>query len=270
MKKTACLLFAFVIVVLLQSCSSVPMNYYQLFELKSDDVFQVENEMVFENKDVVIKYNFWQEYGISSFSVYNKTDYDLQIDLTNSHLIINDLAKTYFRNSSITESSTSTLSSSEVYKHRNIFLPDEIETTMGSQSGTSITYNEENIMKIPAKSYKIISGFDIYNELIRHCDLLRFPNSKKNVTPVNFDVSNSPVNLRNIVSYSVLSNPPKEDKIINSFFVNTVTNYPAYLFFTEIREEFCEQKYSSVVNVYSAPNRFFIPYTFQKWNRFKR
>ncbi len=269
MKNINFIFVSFIVIVILQSCSSVPMNYYQLFEVKSNDVLLQNNELVFENRDVKITYNFWQEYGISTFSVYNKTDFDLQIDLTNSHLIINDFAKTYFRNSNFTESATNAVSSSKVYKNRNIFLLDAVETTSGSQTGTSITYMEERNIVIPSNSYKIVSGFNISDEVVRHCDLLRFPSGKKHITPVNFEMSNSPVNLKNIVSYSILSNPPKDDKIVNSFFVSTVTNYPQYMFSAEVTKVFCGQEYDSIEYIYSAPNKFYIPYKLIEWAKLK-
>ena len=262
MKNINFIFVSFIVIVILQSCSSVPMNYYQLIEVKSNDAILKNNELVFENRDLKITYNFWQEYGTSTFSVFNKTDNDLQIDLTNSHLIINDFAKTYFRNSITSESTSYAVSSNSKSK--------SAESITSNQSESSITFNEERNVIIPSKSYKIIQGFNIASELIRHCDLLRFPSGKKHITPVNFDNSNSPVNLKNIVSYSVLSNPPKEDKIVNSFFVSTVTNYPPYMFLAEVTMEFCGQEYESIEYVYSAPNRFYIPYLYERWNQLRR
>lgn len=76
--------------VLMCSCSS----YYQVYQADSSDpsVTVQGDNLVFEDANCKIYYNFGKEAGDISFYVFNKTDQNLYLDLRQSSFILNAMA----------------------------------------------------------------------------------------------------------------------------------------------------------------------------------
>ncbi|MCK5822666.1 MAG: hypothetical protein KAG95_01590, partial [Bacteroidales bacterium] len=82
-----------ILIVLLSSCTK---NVYQVIETSSNDVAESENSYIFENDNLKVSYNFWAEAGRMYFTVFNKTEKSIFIDLNRCHLIVNQKSFNYY------------------------------------------------------------------------------------------------------------------------------------------------------------------------------
>lgn len=168
------LYYSFFISLLFLSCSA---NRFQVFKM------QVENE--FENEDIKVFCDFWEEYGNSGFSVYNKTNKPIYINLPATHSIINLEAKTFYQGKSWTEKlnqKSITINDIGVKEVRNTSLEE--------------TTRQQKVVIIPANSYKKLDGFEI-------CGVYRENNfDSKTKGEKQFTESNTPAMVKNIINYS--------------------------------------------------------------------
>lgn len=282
---------------LINACSST--TFYQLYKTESSDTQKEAKSMIHENEDVKIIYNFWDEYGNSSFLLFNKTESDIYVDLKKSHLIINGIANTYFQNSTFAESSSSSYSigsssMTNYYKNMSIALINNssfyghsssniIETAASSLSsylakskstvakGQSVIKTEQDVICVPSKAAKVFSGFSLNVNLFRDCDLLRFP-PKNKIPSKNFNTNSTPFTLKNIISYGFEETRPESNVSIETkFWISEISNYPESAF-TETRySKFCEEKSNTKQSyfLFNGPDRFYISYKKRANEEFK-
>ena len=277
------------VTLILSSCA--PTVFYQLYNTESSNVEMNENRIIYENDDIKVVYDFWGNQGNSDFLIINKTDSNVFIDLNKSHLVKNGIAKTYFQNRTFSESSSSSLSvrnyysSSYLNKSTNSFgnvyysngfgiANSQINTsgnlsTSSSKSksiiakGFSVTYIEKDIICIPKNSAKIFNGFSLNTDIYRDCDLLRYP-SRKSIESKKFDKENTPLNIKNIITYSFDENNSNSLKEIeNNFWVSEISNYNSTEFYKVKYPEYCGEKsqYLKRYYLFYKPNRFYIKYS---------
>lgn len=98
------------LVLLLSSCSTL---YYQVYTVKSDNVKEQNNALVYENDDCQIIYNLWKDGGRAGFIFFNKTDKNIFVDLNKCFFIKNNKAYDYFLNRSTSFNNSSTLSQTD-------------------------------------------------------------------------------------------------------------------------------------------------------------
>lgn len=270
-----------IVAVLFNGCATT--TFYQLYETNSDDVSIRNNDLLYENDDIKVVFNLWENFGNSGFLIYNKTDSSIYIDLKESHLIVNNIAKTYYQNRTFSESSSvlnahqvqATSSMSSTSGNTNVFNgygSANIQTNLtGVASSTSsksqsavkeessVTYIEKDIINIPPESAKIFNGFYLNNTLYRDCELLRYPSSK-NIKSKSFKKENTPLYFKNIISYGY--EPGNLKEIECDFWVSEITNYPKDEFYEKRYPEFCGDKstYSKNYFLFNKPNRFYINY----------
>jgi hypothetical protein len=276
------------VVFLLSGCSTT--TFYQLYKTESKDVQNVPEGMVFENDDVKVVYNFWDDYGNSSFQLFNKTESDIFVDLKKSHLILNGIANTYFQNRTFSESSSSSVSfggttTSSYYKGISTALLNgyyfdgfgSASSTVNSISslsslttknkstvseGYAVTTMEQDIVCIPAKAGKTFSGFGLKNSLFRDCGLFRFP-TKKKITTKSFTANSTPLTIKNIIAYGFNETMHDSFKSIKTdFWVTEISNYPEPEFTESKYPEFCGEKakYQQKYFLFDGPDRFYISY----------
>ena len=292
------LILAFIATVIFSSCSPYSSSYYQLFETQSEETKVNENNMIFENEHIKVIYNFWGDYGNSSFLIFNKTDSNIFIDLSKSHLVINDIAKTYFQNRTFTESSSRSFSVADfgstsylvensksngsayyttgygiANSHTNTIATHNIASSSSKESvakGYSVSYVEKRIVCIPSNTAKIIEGLNINSTLYRDCYLYRFPKQKVILTK-EFDKETSPIIIKNIITYGFNEFDFSKPEIVeNIFWVSEITNYPNQFFFTAKYDTNCEQRSQFPVTFYlfDNPNNFYIKYYKSPSNEF--
>lgn len=259
MKKYYYILF---LVFALSACTS--QNYYQLLETESNNALTQDGSIVFENKEISIVFDLWGDKGNGSFSIYNKTEKDIFVDLKRSHLIINDVAFTYFQNRNFSSKKVSILSpaSDEVIREQqSIKLPGVSPKPASVQSNESVVFFEERIICIPPQSKQMIFGFNLLENIYRDCNLFRFPTNKQIFTS-EFTNENSPYVYRNRISYAFEEEFTSVKTFENSFFVKKITNYPEKEFVKYESLKFCSDSsiYSTEVYPFYKPSSFYIKY----------
>lgn len=269
--RTKTLMGVIALSLLTISCSTI--NYYQLYKTSStSNLSKEEKGLVYEDQNCTVTYNLWNEGGDAGFKFYNKTDESIYLNMEESYFILNDIANNYYGNRIITRSSEEILEVSKktgfsttsfgifnTYYSPQLF---SIGTTsaagVSSSQGHSISYTEEKVVVIPAKTAKIIAEYSINNAVIRNCELLRYP-KKKQVKPVSYSSANSPLTFSNRITYKVGDGSPI--KFENSFYISEVTNYPSEEFFETVKEKDCEGKSkSNKIYKYAASDAFYVTY----------
>ncbi|WP_321481306.1 hypothetical protein [uncultured Bacteroides sp.] len=261
-KKTVLLIC---VTLALISCNK---NFYQVYNIKSDDVKTNDNFLVYENEDCKILYNMWSEYGNPGFVLYNKTNQDLFVILSRSFYIENGIAYDYYQNQ-ITEKSvflsekqntsfsflTSLANStqSETYKYRNY------KNKIGLSS--NVLSIENPILCIPPKSSKSILKYNLRNKYEESCKQ-KLNHPKRKVVLSKFDKESTPLKFRNRISYSFNKDGNSTKNIDNQFWLSDITNY-SQKGATKIEKiKNCKTKLEQSIKVFtiSAPNKFYITY----------
>ena len=249
-------LFLAVVVAMFASCAP---SSYQVFSLKPIKA-NLGDKLVFENEDIKVGYNFWSQYGNSSFAVFNKTDKPIYVDLGNTHFVLNDIANTYFRNrsfssgSSVTRGHSSSVSfgsgNSNTNVNSNSYSSGSASVygnqVYGSSSGTknkristsssswgfgisdsyavsesnSTTTVEQRVIAIPPKSMKIVRGFIVTNNLYTKGGFARRYKETK-----QYNNQTSPINIKNVIAYKF--DELSSDNILfeNVLYLNSICNY---------------------------------------------
>lgn len=228
----------FIIIILsiiFTSCSSNLSIFYQIYETKSDNVTFVNEDYYYENSEIKISYDFWNEYGNPGFTIYNKTQKNIYLNLEDSHFIINGIAHDYYLNRTFTNSITesSGLNTTETtYRAKRNNLVDFVDLISGkgkksgssestssitlSSSENSVSYSEKKVIIIPSNSSKIINEYEVNYNVYRGCNFLRFPDEDE-IKPIQFTKENSPYVFSNIICYSI-DKDLKNQKIISNDF----------------------------------------------------
>ena len=230
MKKLV--LFALLTVFGLTSCETA---YYQVYEVKSSDLVQKENSMVYENSDCKILYNLWSEKGDIQFIFENKTDRDLFLDMNQTFFIKNKAAFNYYNNRTYQTQSFASFdygySTRYSYWSNGTFWPTQYSLKAGSANSkarislsTGISTKEFEFICIPANSFKVFNYFTINPEFIRTCEKAKdYP--KKQSTVVTYNEQESPLKFRNRISYSFDKNGSSLQQVENSFWLSSIRNY---------------------------------------------
>ncbi len=263
-----------VILFLITSCSN-PV-YYQLFKTESSGIEKKEAVATSSNDDIEITYQLWSEYGSSGFTIKNKTNEHIFIDMYLSHLIVNNVAHTYYQGRTTGSSrtvgtnlnlirSSSWLQAQKGYNKVNAAS----SSTSASQNQTienkaSISYVELRVISIPPNSIKTITqGKNLTAGSYSHCDLKESP-SQKEPSVMKFDESTTPLHIRNYISYKVGENATEYKKMEDIFWVSEISNYSQRQFITNKKVEYCDGGPSSTTVPtfkYYDPSSFYIKYS---------
>ncbi len=262
--------------------SCVAPSYYQVYSTKSENLKKSGNALQFENEYCLITYNLWGNGGNVGFTIYNKTEKNLIVNLEDSYFIMNDLANNYYKNRIYSYSSNSGTSNSNFSTNSTSILLNSLQSSSSntasrtnassttnsnsigtlSSRGYSISYNEEKTVCIPSKTAKYISEYSITNLLYRDCELVRYPINKSDIKTLNFSKETSPFRFSNIITLKVEDSNTYQ-KIENDFFVSEIANLPEKEMKISQYDEFCGKKSQTLSQYfkYNAPDRFFLFYT---------
>lgn len=268
--------------------------------------------LLYENEDCIVLYNLWGKGGEAGFIFYNKTNKVIHIDLSQTFFLRNGIAYNYYTPQTITQTTSSsvgvatTTSYAESYsaaksvsagtgsstsiKHGNRSTGTSAATSASASWGaavlgnasvsdmasfsksTSVATTEEPVLSIPPQASKVISHYDIAEELFVDCDLNKYPSDSAHIS---FSEEDSPLTFANYISYRVGDN--KDVNVIeNQFYIADIYNYaePYALVYVE-REKTCdnvltpdEQQqqryikpiYDAYVNI-SGDNSFYFTYS---------
>ena len=97
------------VTIFLSSCSQV-YHYVQVFETKSlsNSIQKQGDGLVYEDTTCAIYYRFWADGGDAGFSIYNKTNQIIYVDLSKSFFVRNGTAYDYYKDRSWSQTETST------------------------------------------------------------------------------------------------------------------------------------------------------------------
>ncbi len=241
-----------------------PSTYFQLLETDTSQSTVKDKEFFYENDNLIISYELWGNKGNASFKIFNKTDKDIFIDLKRSHLIVNDIAYTYYQNRKFSVKPIPVLSAAtdeQLEELRKVKLPGVLMKNLPVQSNEAVEFLEERIVCIPPKSAQIVNGFSLINSIYRDCVLYRFPSSKQEFY-VEFKKDNTPFSFRNRISYAFDENF-KDLKIFeNDFFVNKISNFTETNFIKYEKLSFCNDSSNIEIQMspFYKPSSFFIKY----------
>ncbi len=248
---------------MLFSCSV--KDYYQVYKTSPEDINSgkkstvTKNGIIFNEKNCTISYNFWDEGGDIGFTIFNKTESDLTIDLTKSYFVLNDWAQEYFQNRTFSKSSSSGTVMT-TYRYPYYWNVNKVAGT--SSNSFSTAYVEKPRITIPAKTNINISEYHITNQLLTSCDLPKYP-SRKNVKSLKYEKTNSP-----FVFYNIITCICKGDteRMENKFYVSEITNYPLPEIVKTIYKNDCGQTLVVSQKIFKdiTPDKFFIHYILDK------
>lgn len=249
------------IIMVFSSCS--PIHYYQLFEAKPIGNIPIENQVVFEDENCRVVYDLWDRRGDMGFTIYNKTDSYLSLDLSKSFLVINGAVYDYFLNRTYTTSSASGLSATAATSTPYSWSTGVVATSGSSSSGASSSIIEKFNRTLPPKTHTRISQFSVTKELFFDCDFVVYPEKGK-ISSVSFDESNTPYEFYNLLNYSLEdsaeNSAPIEMK--NTFYIHKISNYPEEMFFDYQKEDECGNTLYSPKRYFkfAQPNSFYLGY----------
>ncbi|MDT8394323.1 MAG: hypothetical protein RQ761_10785 [Bacteroidales bacterium] len=266
------LLFILMIGIIISSCS--PKTFYQVYKTQPiGDISTGDNSLKYEDENCILIYDFWEYGGNIGFRFYNKTYDDIYVNLDKCFFILNGSSFNYFKHRVYTYSKgtgVSSISSGTAsvavtgLNTYNLIQTNQLAATSTAElmasRGYSVSYAEEMIVCIPAKTSKLISEYLINNTLIRDCDLYKYPKNKQ-INTLIFTRDNSPLVFSNRITYTVGDSEENID-FENEFFVAEITNYPEDEILESKYGEFCGQK-SMLKDEYfkdAAPDKFYIEY----------
>lgn len=248
--------FSLVLVVILTSCA-VP-NYYQLYKTNFEGGKIDNNKIVFEDNNCRISYNFWNSGGDVGFSIYNKTDTDITINLTKTFFVLNGVAYEYFQNRVYSNSSSiaTSLSSYRFSNYRYSNQTSSSSAALSSSYGTA--FNEKPELTIPPKTLISISEFTVVESRYVNCGLTKFP-TRRDIKTISFDKKNSPFVFYNLITYSSKSDTIRLE---NNFYVSEITNLPESEVFTDVDTSICGRKIFPPTKAFKneTADRFYIKY----------
>lgn len=237
--------------------SSCAMDYYQVYKTNSDNGIVIKNQIVFEDNNCSVHYNLWKEGGDVGFSIYNKTESDLTVDLSKTFFVLNGVAFEYFKNRTFSKSSNSgTTVTSYNYPY---YWNHNVAKVAGTSSlSFSTSYIEKPKLTIPPKTLINISEYNVTNTRYTICDLAKYP-TRKNIKTINYSKDNSPFVFYNLITYSTKSDTLRLE---NKFYVSEITNYPSTEMFTGIDTSACGRKLAIPIQVFKnvTPDKFYIKY----------
>ena len=245
------------IALLLTSCAVT--NYYQVYKATPENGAIVNDRIVFEDSNCIVDYNLWSSGGDVGFRIYNKTQQDLNVYLDRSFFVLNGVAFRYFLNRTFSKSSSY---GAAVTTLRNPYFWNQPSSqTLGANSSSGATYEEQPVMIVPPKTLIYISEYAVTNSRFTDCDLPKYP-AFGAAAVLKYDMNNSPFVFSNLITYSTTSDTVRME---NKFYVNEIGNFPSSVLFTKVDTTTCGKKLDIPKYVFknTSPNVFYINYTRQ-------
>ncbi|GEM_PF-6405330 len=233
-------------VLAFSSCSS---TYFQVVNLSySDNVKISGNNLSSQNEDLEILYNFWGNGLFMRFDLINKTDKEIFIILPQSFYIKNDFAVPYSESRETSSNTTAAMVTSSAAAVTT--------TTQRNQ-----TFANPQFACIPPHSFITIGSYAIITERFTDCN----PNNsfpKKSHT-ADFKQNDSPLCLKNRITYSFNRDFSDTHYIENIFFVSSFTNSEGKN--TEVEIPACDYSVEKSETIEQPiqeplPNMFYIKY----------
>lgn len=241
---------------MLGACSA---RYYQIYEVKGNNVVREDGYLVFRDENCSVLYNFWGNGGFAGFTVVNNTDSILYIDMAKSFFTRNGMTFDYFEDAVYVSGS----GKSSFYADGPLGFSVSRRNYGGGRNGAGTTevYNvdayglsgespsryrftvrqERPVLLLPPRGARMISKFVLWNSAPYSDD-----ECGKDLVPAEkvsqaYSVRTSPLVFSNFITYSV-GERGKPVHIDNLFYVSEITNMTASEALTEESYR-CEGEY---------------------------
>jgi len=253
-KSNTIIIFLFLIFT---SCA--PVTYYQLYETKSVGSTQNKHYTVFEDEYCRLSYDLWSKGGDAGFTIYNKTDDYITLDLSKSFFVVNGEVYDYYLDRRYTVSSGATVSAGGAQSIPYYWSTGTLAVGASSSTSSSSSISEKDTRILPPKTYLKIKQFAITNFRYRDCDFVSYPASDKFST-VTFEPSESPYHFYNLINYLIDDSVSVEMK--NEFYVEKISNYPKKLFIGYYDKGKCGEtyRYAMPFFMHSGSDKFYLEY----------
>lgn len=212
---------ALFLLTILSGCGS----YVQVIETKTENT-KIEDDMyVYENDSIKITYDFWQEKGLLSFTIYNKLNRPVYVDWKKSSYINKGVKRNFWEDTE----STKTLEKRSGYSYRQSSLTSSFTNSINTSS--SETVKPEKITFIPPKSNYTRSQFFLlpipFLKIKNYPNIKEMPklNSENKIVKYqekDFRKDETPLVFRNFLSLSYSENFDKEFYVDNEFYISKV------------------------------------------------
>lgn len=263
------------LILMLTSCKEL---YFQVYTLDSNQLKMQNNCMEYKNTDCRVTYNFWSNGGIVAFAVENLTDKDIFVNMNESFLVVNGNAHNYFEDKTYTCGTTNTVelgygeSLSVSITGKNFWDRQKYESgtaaaaaSISSKSSVfnSVSQKEQEVICIPARSFKVFSKFclspDLYVKCVKDVD---YPSKK--ASAVTFTSENSPLKINNRFTYG-FSKENMDKHFDNVFWLSEIVNYSEKSAIEKKREQGCYDVYDHKVRRFKigTPSQFYKDYNYK-------
>jgi hypothetical protein len=248
--------------ILASLTSCVSTNFIQVYKTETDKKLVYKDSLyVYEDDNCIVSYNLWEEGGNIGFKIYNKTDKNIYLNLKECFFVINGIANDYYKNRVVSYSGgVGTASSFSNYYTIGATGIDKNSLSKSLSFGYSVSISQNEQIIIPPKSAKLLSEYNINNDLIRTCDLLKYP-KKRDIKTASFSKEQSPLVFGNRLAYCLegSANPIRSN---HDFYVSEITNYPEKVAYERSSIEFCGQKSTETIQriKYTSSDKFYIKY----------
>ena len=285
---------SFLLPLLLLAVTSCATAFQQIATISSPQMRLADDgRFAYLGDGVEIDYNFWSENGQVCFVLTNKTDKDIYVDLSRSHLVVNGMTFDYYQNRTFSTQSSSTLVRSFGYGTSSTFAQaagagaaygesygysaaavavgaaagrsrtDSYSgrTTTSNTVNKSIEYIEREGVWVPALASRLFCEFSLLDAPFRKCGFARNPAKKEQAT-LSFNEKNSPYTFDNMLMLVV---DGKDHRLVNSFYISNIANILRdQTYETDSAVDCNGAKTGETIHIYkfSAANRFFINYDF--------
>lgn len=203
--------YLFGFLILLSSCSSQYVCYVRSNSITSDTT-----KLTYENDTLKINYNMWANGGKFSFTITNKLNVPIYIDWKKSSLIVGNTSIPYWQDEDKINSNSS-----------GININKERKLSMSNTQSNGVIIHLDRITFIAPLSNFDVNGFDLSNFTYWGFNEKNgIKDQKKNITTWTYTNSNTPLVLRNFITYSLTEKMEKELRIDQSFFIFKVLLMP--------------------------------------------
>jgi hypothetical protein len=205
---------------------------FMVLDTQSTQVKPQADYLLYETDTLQVRYSFWFERGLMSFTVYNKLNVPIYLDWKKSSYIENSKKYNYWADTEFTESAA--------IRYEGVLIAPNYQGA--AIVGRSNKTKEERIVFIPPKSYIYRSSYYLLdNETVIMLNGLVYEERKVKSTITSsfgasttmiktgnksFEKQNTPLAFRNFLTFSTTENFATEFYIDNEFWVSQITLIP--------------------------------------------
>ncbi len=237
-----------------------PAAFYQLLQIKPIGNSTDTDGIVFQDVNIKVIYNLWSSGGDIGFTIFNKSDGYITLDLTQCYFVMNGYVYDYHEDRTIDKSYSEAANRSAYATVPYYSSTRTIGLSSSSAAGVSSTVAEKAQRTLPPKTALKITRFSITGILYSDCNLARFP-GRGRMSVLSFERADTPYAFYNILNYT--SDGQKYVEVKHEFYLEKVTNYPRDEFVYYPKENECGKLLynPSAVFKFDNPTNFYIPYT---------